>query len=451
MTLILEFSDDADTETKAETTVVSEQVQIFLAEVLKAVTAEHGEDAVMAALETAGVSEIEALLSGKTFDFPVNDILETLLAVGAPGTPDLGDGTDQSHLFDGYVDVDKQKGETVYTLYDDKGNVKRLLKLGDDNTYDDYHYEGGRLIWSEHLTDDDEFTAEYEHDKDGNVTGGKTYHGEVGVLRGGAHIERDEEGRVEKITYHKDGKVTKVTEHFHDEDGGETVVQEDGEGNVQKITEKDKDGNVTSTREYERDADGNLSKSTHRNGDGEVTETVEYEYDEEGNLVATTRRAADGKLIVREEYTEDEKKEDGDAEKLRDPDHDMATGGGGDPDAVDQKDPLEPDPETTQPGSPDGEGKGEGDLPEHVGDPTYGTILTDPDQDMFVFIPIHATDPTYGLIDPEGGDPETGTGGSTGEGPTVKGPGHGLFVAVNLQDVEESPIQIVFADEIDFV
>lgn len=340
---------------------------------IEAMIGTFGMEAVMAALEGAGFEDLDAFLKGgKDQEFVIGDLLHELLGFGAPAMKDLPDGGlgDASQAFESHLDISDDDGFHEY-WFDFSGNNRVVKEVHTD--------------W-----DNNEVTRTYKYGKNGKLTEETYENSETG------------EKYTKKITdwgdfeeyeiYDKSGKKVAYGGRMRDEDG-----------NVVFDAYHDNNGNSRVTENKYNDQ-GSITKSTKKEN-GKVVETVEIEYNEDGSAKSFTRKDADGNVIEHENYNEPDKKNDGTT--LTDPDAGFATGTGDglkDPDV-----PVagEPDPENTMPSNPWVDESGEGELPESRLDPTYGTILVDPEKDMLVFveIPEDRLDPTYGLIDPpEDGD-----------------------------------------------
>ena len=364
-----------------------------------------GPDAVLEALASAGFASIDDFLADDpAAGLALGDVLGSLLSFGGPVNaelPDGGLGAESQYFAAGRLVTDKLEDGSVRERWYDwtDGHLKKIV-----------------------ITETSGFgpSATYTFDKDGRLTE-KTF---------------EDDGRIQnrKFKYDSDGNV--IEEIYGDSTKGGTFKKEitkwdgydiytiyDSKGNVvakggtkydengNKVYETYKAGTGETLKDtYEYNDQGSLTKVT-RSENGKTTETVEIEYHEDGSAKSFTRKDADGNVIEHEEYGPKDDNDTDDTD-LKDPDAGFATGTGDGLKDPDVPEPGEPDPETTQPNSPDGEDGGHGFLPDHVSDPTYGTILVDPDKEMLVFVevPEHRLDPTYGLVDPEGG-PNDGAGG----------------------------------------
>lgn len=368
-----------------------------------------GLDAVMAAIENAGFADIDALLVDKATGFAIGDILADMLSFG--GAPDVtlptGGLSDQSALFDGFnwktggiEEGYRDSGTHERIEFDTEGKVRKTTwtyKNGEKHVeHQRYDSNGKPAGTTTNAYDKDgKMIANWHADKDGNTKSGHDY-------------TYDSEGRVVRSEETKAGlKTGNYREFEYDENGNKTKIK------------TFKDNKLVNTREIERgtDENGNTVTKTVKDtdADGNTKYVVDNRTQEEKDFDNAWEIKKQNEQIEKERLEDDSPK---------DPDSGFATGTGDGLKDPEEPEPGAPDPETTQPDSPFGPdgGEGKGELPNHIGDPTHGRILVDPEKDMLIFVevPEHLLDPTYGLVDPDGPQNPEG-GGATVGSPQIGG------------------------------
>ncbi|MEM8569859.1 MAG: hypothetical protein AAGG56_03025 [Pseudomonadota bacterium] len=412
-------------------------VEIVTVEAMMAALIEtFGHDAVLDAIATAGFEDLYSFFGSQNplgADTALTDMLASLglgglslpsakteTSTGANwgiGVPDFAslDPNKNGSLFDGgppnegFDFSDPTGSETTKQTKGGKVTSERT-EWSELGTWmeAEYEYKNGKLDKSHHKrSDGQEFTKKYYQDGNGNI-GKVDIFDKDGKKIGTVDVEQhsSDYGDVTKKTYTWDGEVTKTET---------TVTYKDG-----------------SSLTHTYDKDGKLQSLDYRDKDGKLVERTEVEYDENGNEKEITRYDKDGNVIGDDEDDDDD---DEDVEAwLTDPDGDGAPNRDKPLKDLDAKDPLEPDPETTQPDSPFGPDAGsgsDGTAPPDV-DPNEGT--TQPgSEDTFIFaeIPEYRLDPTYGLINPEGPDNPEGAGGHVDDVPKPDGPGTQFAVSAD--------------------
>lgn len=167
------------------------------------------------------------------------------------------------------------------TLLDEYGNtIKTFLESGDilEDFTAEYEYDkSGNILKKTYISEDDTYTEEHEYDRAGNI------------IKTSFHREHPSftYSYTEELEYDKYGNVTRKT---HTEDADKTTVTEykyTYENEEVKTCETITDGKATSVTEYTYDKNGNVVKSYVSISNGAVINILENEYDEYNNPTQT--------------------------------------------------------------------------------------------------------------------------------------------------------------------